>query len=295
MRFGVTVFLTDYTIDPATFAREVEARGFDSMFTPEHTHIPSSRKTPPPMGEPLPKQYFHALDPFVALSYAAAATKNLRVGTGICLVAQHDPIALAKTIATLDHVSGGRFIFGVGFGWNREEVEDHGVPYERRRDAVEEGVQAMKKLWTEEQASFDGEFVSFEPSFSWPKPVQQPHPPVYLGGAGGPKLFRHAARWADGWAPIGGRGIKASLPVLHAECEKLGRDPATMKVMPFGSLPDPGKLEYFATLGIDEVVLGVDPGGPDVVLPILDRYASAVEDMRERPRAPRASERHQDG
>ena len=281
MKFGVTVFLTDYTIDPADLAREVESRGFASMFTPEHTHIPSSRKTPPPMGEPLPKQYFHALDPFVALTYAAAATTTLRVGTGICLPAQRDPITLAKTVATLDHLSNGRFVFGVGFGWNKEEIEHHGVPFGRRREAVAERVSAMKALWTNDEASFDGEFVAFEPSFSWPKPVQKPHPPIYIGGSGGPKLFRHAAMWADGWAPIGGRGIKASLPLLHAECEKQGRDPSEMKVMPFGSLPDAGKIEYFATLGIDEVVLGVDPGGRDVVLPILDRYAAAVEEFRD--------------
>ncbi|MGH2760368.1 MAG: LLM class F420-dependent oxidoreductase [Actinomycetota bacterium] len=280
MRFGVTVFLTDYSIDPAELAREVEARGFISMYTPEHTHIPASRKTPPPMGEPLPKQYFHALDPFVALSFAAAATKSLRVGTGICLVAQHDPIVLAKEVATLDLLSGGRFDFGVGFGWNRDEMEHHGVPYARRREVVRERVLAMKELWTQEQGSFDGEFTSFTPSFSWPKPAQTPHPPVYIGGAGGPKLFGHVAEWADGWMPIGGRGIKASLPALAEEYEKVGRDPATMKVIPFGSLPDPGKLEYFGTLGIDEVVFGVEPGGRDVVLGVLDRFAERVEGFR---------------
>lgn len=276
MRFGVTVFLTDYTIDPADLAREVEARGFTSMYTPEHTHIPASRKTPPPMGEPLPKQYFHALDPFVALSYAAAATENLRVGTGICLVAQRDPIVLAKEVATLDHLSGGRFVLGVGFGWNRDELEHHGVPFAKRRDVVRDRVLAMKELWTQEQGSFDGEFAKFTPSFSWPKPVQTPHPPVYIGGAGGPKLFRHVAQWADGWMPIGGRGIKASLPALAEEYEKAGRDPATIKIIPFGSLPDPGKIEYFGTLGIDEVVLGVEPGGRDVVLPVLDRFAERI-------------------
>ncbi len=281
MKFGVTVFLTDYTIDPAQLAREVEARGFHSMYTPEHTHIPASRKTPPPMGEPLPKQYFHALDPFVALSWAAAATKSLRVGTGICLVAQHDPIVLAKIVATLDHLSDGRFDFGVGFGWNRDEMEHHGVPYERRRDVVRERVLAMKALWTDEQGAFEGEFTSFTPSFSWPKPVQQPHPPVYLGGAGGPKLFEHIADWADGWIPIGGRGIKAALPTLQAAYEKAGRDPATIRIIPFGSIPDQGKLEYFGTLGIEEIVLGVDPGSPDVVLPILDRYASVIEGFKD--------------
>ena len=277
MKFGVTVFLTDYTIDPAELAREVETRGFDSMFTPEHTHIPVSRKTPPPMGDPLPKQYLHALDPYVALSWAAAATTKLRVGTGVSLVAQHDAILLAKTIATLDHLSGGRFIFGVGFGWNREEAEDHGVPFKRRREVVAQKIEAMKQLWTNDEGSYEGEFLSFEPSWSWPKPAQKPHPPIWIGGAGGPKLFRACAQWADAWAPIGGRGIKANLPLLREEYEKAGRDPDTIKVVPFGSLPDAGKLEYFGTLGIDEVVLGVDPGPRDVVLPILDRYASAVE------------------
>ncbi len=281
MKFGVTVFLTDYGIDPAELAREVEARGFTSMYTPEHTHIPVSRKTPPPMGEPLPKQYFHALDPFVALSWAAAATKELRVGTGICLVAQHDPIVLAKTVATIDHLSAGRFDFGVGFGWNQDEAEHHDVPFARRREMVREHVLAMKALWCNEQGSFDGEFTSFTPSWSWPKPVQKPYPPVYIGGGGGPKLFMHIADWADGWIPIGGRGIKASLPQLQHEYEKAGRDPGTIKIIPFGSLPDEGKLEYFGTLGIDEIVLGVDPGGPDVVLPILDRYASVIATFKD--------------
>ncbi len=279
MRFGVTVFLTDYTIDPAELGREVEARGFHSMWTPEHTHIPVSRKTPPPMGEPLPRQYYHCLDPFVALSYAAAATTNLRIGTGICLVAQHDPIALAKTIATLDHLSGGRFDFGVGFGWNRDEMEHHGVEYKRRREVVKDRVLAIEALWTNEEGSYDGEFTSFTPSFSWPKPVQKPHPPVYIGGEGGPKLFEHVAEWADGWIPIGGRGIKAKLPLLRAEYERVGRDPDSVKIIPFGSLPNQGKLEYFATLGIEEIVLGVDPGDRDVVLPILDRYAKEIADF----------------
>lgn len=276
MRFGVTVFLTDYTIDPATLAREVEARGFHSMWTPEHTHIPASRKTPPPMGEPLPKQYYHALDPFVSLAYAAAATTTLRVGTGICLVAQHDPIVLAKTIATIDLLSGGRFEFGVGFGWNRDEMEHHGVPYEARREVVRDRVKAIEQLWTQEQASYDGEYASFTPSFAWPKPVQQPRPPIWIGGEGGPKLFKHVAEWADGWIPIGGRGIKAKLPLLRAEYERVGRDPDSIKIIPFGSLPSQGKLEYFASLGIEEIVLGVDPGGPDVVLPVLDRYAAEI-------------------
>jgi probable F420-dependent oxidoreductase len=277
MKFGITAFLTDYSIDPASFAREVEARGFHSMWTPEHTHIPSARKTPAPMGEPLPKQYSHSLDPFVALSYAAAATEKLRVGTGICLVAQHDPIVLAKKVATLDHLSGGRFDFGIGFGWNREEMEHHGVPYDRRRRFVRERVLAMKELWSKDEASYDGEFVRFEETWSWPKPVQKPHPPLYIGGMGGPTLFEHVAEWSDGWIPIGGRGIRDRLPSLREQYERNGRDPDSIKIIPFGSLPSQGKLEYFASMGIEEVVLGVDPGGPDVVLPILDAYAKEIE------------------
>ncbi len=280
MRFGVTVFLTDYTIDPVELAREVEARGFHSMWTPEHTHIPVSRKTPPPMGEPLPQQYYHALDPFVALSAAAAATANLRVGTGICLVAQRDPIVLAKEVATLDLLSNGRFDFGVGFGWNRDEIEHHGVDFKKRREVVRERIQAIKALWTEEEASYHGEFTNFEPSFSWPKPKQQPYPPILLGGAPGPKLFKHIADWADGWIPIGGRGIKASLPALREEYERAGRDPDKIKIVPFGSLPDEGKLEYFGTLGIEEIVLGVQPGDREVVLPVLDKFASVIETFK---------------
>jgi probable F420-dependent oxidoreductase len=276
MKFGITAFLTDYSIGPDELGREVEARGFDSLFVPEHTHIPSARKTPAPMGEPLPRRYSHALDPFVALTMVAAATQTLRIGTGICLVAQRDPFVLAKEVATLDLVSRGRFVFGVGFGWNREEIEHHGVPFAQRREVSAEKMRAMQQLWTKDDASFDGEYVSFEPSWSWPKPVQKPYPPTYIGGGPGDKLFAQAAAWADGWMPIGGRGIKAALPRLHAAWERAGRDPATATVIPFGSLPDAGKLEYFASLGIEEVVIGTDPGTRDEVLPVLDAHAATI-------------------
>lgn len=280
MKFGVTVFLTDYTITPSELGREAEARGFTSLYTPEHTHIPVARKTPPPMGDPLPEQYLHALDPYVALSWVAASTQHLRVGTGCCLVAQHDPIVLAKEIASLDHLSGGRFTLGVGFGWNEEEGLDHGVEWKRRREVVREKILAMKALWSSDEAGFEGEFVRFEKSWSWPKPVQKPNPPIYVAGAGGPKLFANLAEWGDGWIPIGGRGIREKLPQLHDALAKVGRSPDDVKVIPFGSLPDPGKIEYFQKLGVDEVVLGVDPGPRDVVLPILDRYAKEVERFR---------------
>jgi len=280
MRFGVTIFLTDQTMGPAEIAREAEQRGFVTLLLPEHTHIPARRTTPAPMGEPLPEQYRRILDPFVALTAAAAATERLRVGTGICLVAQRDALVTAKEVATLDLVSGGRFIFGIGFGWNAEEVEDHGVAYAERRDAVRERMLAMRRLWTEDEATFEGKFVNFEQAWAWPKPVQRPHPPIWIGGGGGPVLFSHIAEYADGWMPIGGRGIAKNLEALRAAVEAAGRDPATLEVVPMGTIPDAGKIEYLGTLGIEEIVLGLPSGTRDEVLPVLDQYAPIVEPFR---------------
>ena len=277
MRFGVTVFLSDRSIGPAEAAREAEARGFTSMYVPEHTHIPVSRRTPAPMGEPLPEYYWHTLDPFVALTAAATATERLRLGTAVLLVAQRDPIVTAKEVATLDLLSGGRVTLGVGFGWNRDEIEHHGLDFKRRRDVAREKILAMQRLWADDEASFDGELVSFEPSWAWPKPVQQPWPPIFMGGAGGPKLFAAVAEYADGWMPIGGRGIKAALPELRRAYEQFGRDPDTVQVKPLGSMPDPGKIEYFGSLGVRETVLGLSHGPRDVVLEEMDRFAKIVE------------------
>lgn len=274
MRIGLTIFLTDRSIGPGEMARAAEERGFDSLYVPEHTHIPVSRRTPAPTGDPeLPEQYRRTLDPFVALTAAAAATARLRVGTAICLVAQRDPIVTAKEVASLDHVSGGRFVFGVGYGWNREEMEDHGVDPATRRRRVREHVLAMQALWSEEPSGYRGEFVSFEPSWAWPKPVQRPWPPILIGGAGGPTLFRHVAEFADGWIPIGGSGLKTALPELRRVVEAAGRDPATLQVVALGSIPDPGKLEYFESIGVTEVVFAVPSAPADEVLPILDSYA----------------------
>jgi probable F420-dependent oxidoreductase len=278
MHFGVTMFGTDQSMRPDELARAAEERGFGSMYVAEHTHIPVSRRTPPPTGdETLPDYYSRAFDPFVALAMAAASTERLRVGTGICLVAQRDPIVTAKAVASLDHLSGGRFVFGVGFGWNQDEIESHGVEMTRRRDVAREHVLAMQRLWTDEEAAFDGEFVQLAPSWSWPKPVQQPWPPVLIGGAAGPKLFAHVAEYADGWIPIGGGGVRAALPVLHQAMERAGRDPMTARVVPFGTFPDPGKLDYYASIGIDEVVLRLPVGGRDVAMPVLDDYAKLVD------------------
>ncbi len=277
MKFGITMFPTDLSIGPIGLARACEERGFVSLYVPEHTHIPASRTTPAPAGEPLGEEYYRSLDPFVALTAAAAVTERLRVGTGIALVAQRDPIVTAKSVASLDLVSNGRFVFGIGFGWNVEELADHGVAFADRRAVVKERVEAMKALWTEEQAAYSGQHVDFPATFSWPKPVQRPHPPVLLGGGGGPKLFEAIADYADGWMPIGGAGVRQALPQLHAAMEAAGRDPAELTIIPFGVMADAGKIDYYAEIGFDEVVFRVPPAPADVVLPIMDRLASFVE------------------
>ena len=277
MRYGVTMFMTDQTMSPVALARAVEERGLHSLYVPEHTHIPTSRLTPPPTGDAeLRDEYKRTLDPFVALAMAAAATERLLVGTGICLVAQRDPIVTAKAVATLDHLSGGRFVLGIGFGWNADEIAAHGVTMPDRRAVTREHVLAMRALWRNDVGSFDGEFVKIGPSWSWPKPVRPLGPPVLIGGAPGPKLFRHVAEYADGWIPIGGAGVRAALSDLHRACEAVDRDPATLQIVPFGTMPDAGKLEYYESIGVTEVVLRLPGAGADRVLPILDEYAPLV-------------------
>ena len=204
-------------------------------------------------------------------------TKRLKVGTGICLVIQHDPIVAAKAVASLDLLSNGRFLFGVGAGWNAEEMEDHGVPYADRRDVAREHLLAMRALWRDEVASFDGTHTRFEPSWSWPKPVSG-GPPVYIGGAAGPKLFAHVAEYADGWIPIGGAGLKQALPELRRAWEERGRDPKALHVVPMGVLPDEAKLDYYASLGVTEAVLRLPSAPRDQVMPVLDAYARFASD-----------------
>ena len=273
MHIGVTMFATDRTMAVADLAVAAEERGFHSLYLPEHTHIPVSRETPPPTGDDvLDEGYARTLDPWVALATAAAVTERILLGTGVALVAEHDPIALAKQVATLDHVSGGRVVLGVGFGWNREELADHGVAFADRRDVVREHVLAMQALWRDDVAAFDGTHVSLSPSWAWPKPVQQPRVRTLLGGAPGPKLFAHIAEWADGWIPIGGAGLGDALPALRRVVEEAGRDPSTLHVVPFGTLPQPGKLEHYESLGATEVVLRLPAAGRDEVLHVLDDY-----------------------
>jgi probable F420-dependent oxidoreductase len=274
VRIGLTIFATDQTVDVVDLAREAEGRGFSSLWLPEHTHIPVSRRTPAPTGDAeLAEEYRRALDPTTALAACAAVTSTIRLGSGVSLVAQHDPIAYAKVWATLDFLSGGRAAFGVGFGWNVEEIESHGVDFTTRRERAREHVLAMQALWSHDEASFEGEFVRFPASWSWPKPVQQPRIPTYLGGGAGPKVFAHVAEWADGWMPIGGAGIREALPRLRAAWASAGRS-GEPEVVPFGTLPSADKLEYYASIGCTEVVLRLPPGPRDVVLPLLDEYAA---------------------
>lgn len=275
MRIGITTFVTDYSIDVVTLARAAEERGFASLYLPEHTHIPTSRRTPAPLGGELGREYSHMVDPFTSLAAAAAVTSKLTLGTGVSLVAQHDPIVLAKQVATLDALAGGRFVLGVGFGWNREEMAAHGVDYAQRRKVVREKVLTMLALWRDDEASFDGEHVRLEPSWQWPKPAGG-RVPILIGGAAGPKLFAAVCDYADGWIPMGGSGLASALPALRAQFADAGRDPARLRCIPFGTLPDPGKLEYFASLGIDEVVLRIDDGGTADVLRRLDTAAAVL-------------------
>jgi probable F420-dependent oxidoreductase len=278
VQYGITMFATDVSMTVPDLARAAEERGFHSLYIPEHTHIPTSRRTPAPTGTAeLAEEYRRTVDPLVALGAAAMITERIRLGTGICLVAQRDPIVTAKAVATIDALSDGRFEFGVGFGWNHEEMEDHGVDVATRRDRAREHTLAMKALWSDDVAAFDGEFVHLEPSWSWPKPVQAGGPPILIGGAAGPKLFAHIAEYADGWIPIGGAGVRAALPELRGALEAAGRDPATLRVVPFGTLPDPGKLEYYESIGVTEIVLRVPTGDADAVLPILDEHVRVLD------------------
>jgi probable F420-dependent oxidoreductase len=276
MRYGVTMFATDRSIGIVDLARAIEERALDSLWLPEHTHIPVSRRTPAPTGEDeLAEEYRRCLDPLVALAAAATVTERLRIGTGILLAAQRDPIVTAKAIASLDLLSGGRVDLGVGYGWNQDELEHHGVDYAVRRDVVRERVLAMQRLWEDDEASFAGQYVTFSPSWSWPEPVQQPLP-VLMGGAAGPTLFAHIAEYAQGWIPIGGRGLTDAIPRLRDAVAEAGRDPADLRIIPFGSVPDAGKLDHFEQIGVTEVVFRVPSAPADVVLPILDRHAAEV-------------------
>jgi probable F420-dependent oxidoreductase len=274
MHYGVCIFPTEYSIRIDELARAAEERGFESLFVTEHTHIPASRRTPFPGGAELPREYSHTLDPFVALTAAAAVTRTLKLGTGICLIIEHDPITLAKQVASLDFFSGGRFLFGIGGGWNAEEMENHGTAFKTRFRLLRERVLAMKEIWTKDAAAFHGEFVSFDPIWSWPKPAQTPHPPILLGGESGYTLQR-VVDFCDGWFPRG-RAAEAILPGLadlKARAARAGRDMKTISVSIFGAKAEAAALQPYADAGITRAILRLPSEPRDAVLPLLDRYA----------------------
>jgi len=274
MRVGVFYFPADYGINIAELAKALEDRGFDSLFVPEHTHIPTSRKSPFPGGGELPKRYSHTHDPFVSLSFAAAATKKLTIGTGILLVPQHEPIVTAKSIASLDQLSGGRFVFGIGGGWNVEEMENHGARYKTRFKQMREHVLAMKALWTEEEASYHGEFVKFDPVWSWPKPAQRPHPPIILGGESDHTL-RRVVEYCDGWFPRTRDGFEPSQAVgrLRHMAEAGGRNFSTLSITVFGAPNDAKVLESYEKAGIHGALLAIPDKSRDEILSYLDKIA----------------------
>lgn len=274
MHIDVAIFLTDRSIRPDEVAREVEARDLDRLFVPEHSHIPVDH-TPYPAGGDLPEMYKRTHDPFVALSFAAAATSRIEIGTGMCLLAQRDPIVVAKAAASLDLLSGGRFVLGVGYGWNRPEMAHHGVDPDRRRAVLRDKLLAVKALWEKDEASFRGEHVRFARSWSWPKPTRD-HVPVLLGAGAGPTTFRHVAELADAWAPIPGRGgpLERTIPAMRRALEDHGRDPASVEVIAFGAKPDERTLGSFADLGVARAVVWLPSAGRDRVVQALDELVS---------------------
>ena len=277
MDAGAAIFFTDYSIGPAALGRALEERGIGSLWAPEHSHIPLSRASAFPQGGDLPKKYYDVMDPFVTLAAAAAVTTKLEVATGVCLVVQRDPIQTAKAVASLDQVSGGRFLFGIGAGWNADEMENHGTEYKSRFKRMREQVLAMKEIWTKDEAQFHGQHVNFDPIWSWPKPAQKPHPPVLLGGESGHTLQR-VVDFCEGWFPRGRAGdvILAGLKDLKARAARAGRDVKTISVSVFGAKPDEATLETYAGAGITRSILRLPSEGRDVILPLLDQYAKLI-------------------
>jgi probable F420-dependent oxidoreductase len=278
MKVGIALYCSDETIPPDELAVACEQRGLESLLFPDHSHIPTSRRSPWPGSTddaPLPDIYKRLIDPFVALGAAAAVTSTLRIGTCVVLPAQRDVLQLAKEVATVDWLSGGRMIFGIGFGWNREEMANHGVDFASRWDVVAEKVEALKLLWTQETAAYNGRHVQFEESWAWPKPVQRPHPPILIGGGWGPRLLGAVCRLADGWMPVSARSSIASrLQLLHDEAVRQGRDPATLSVTVTDARPDVDSFRSLESEGVERVLLTVPPGSRDDTLRILDGHGA---------------------
>ncbi len=281
MLYGAFMFVTDYSLPPDQLGRLLEERGFESMWVPEHTHIPASRQSPWPGGPDLPTEYWHTYDPFVALTAAAVVTTKIKLATGISLIIERDPITTAKEIASLDLISNGRFMFGIGGGWNAEEMADHGTDYRRRWRVMRERILAMKEIWTQEEAEFHGEFVNFDKIWAYPKPVQKPHPPIFMGGDG-PTTFDRVVEYCDGWMPIR-RGAGSSgrftekIALLRRQMEEAGRDPDSLSISIFwAGEATQDEIARAEEAGVHRVILELPPADRETVLPIMDRYARFI-------------------
>ena len=279
MRFGLCTFPTDASMRFPDLAVAAEERGFESLWVAEHSHIPASRRTPFPGGGELPKMYYDAMDPFVALASAASVTRTLMLGTGVCLLIQRDPIQTAKQVASLDQLSQGRFLFGIGGGWNAEEMADHGTAFATRFKLMRERIEAMKEIWARSKPKYEGEMVKFDEMMQWPKPVQKPHPPIIVGG-GFPQGARRAVAYADGWMPIGGRGgdTLAMLPPFRAMLKEAGRAESEVPVTLFGVGMNADGLKRARDAGVARVVFGVPAEARDKVLPLLDKGAALMRE-----------------
>ncbi len=277
MKLGITMFATDYAMRPDDLAQACEERGFESVWFPEHTHIPASLRTPPPIGNKVPRYLWHLYDLFVTLTAAAVVTKTIKIGSGICLVVERDPILLAKEVASVDQLSNGRLLFGIGGGWNAEEMENHGTPFQRRWKVLRERIEAMKRIWAEEAAEYHGEFVNFAPIWSYPKPLQKPHPPIILGTLSTKGLHR-VVQYCDGWIPTGVnlQALPAAITDLHARATQAGRTPSDVPVSIFGAPSEEATLHQYQELGIERAVFTVPSRERDQVLPLLDTYAALV-------------------
>jgi len=279
MHLGCSMFFTDYSMTPAELAKALEERGFESVWAPEHSHIPLTRKTPFPSGGDLPKKYYDAMDPFVTLTAAAAATSKLKVGTGICLVVQRDPIQTAKSVSSIDQVSGGRFLFGVGNGWNQDEIENHGTAFKSRHKVARERIEAMKTIWTKSKAEYHGEFVNFDPMMTWPKPAQKPHPPILVGGAF-PYAAKRAIRYGDGWMPHRVRpeyqNVREFLPKFRQMAAEADRAPDSLSITIWGA-KDEDMLKQDRDAGVERIVISLESAKADVILPQLDHWAKLAE------------------
>ncbi len=277
MKLGIEMFATDYAIRPDELARECEDRGFESVWFPEHTHIPASRRSPFPAGGDLPKEYWHTHDLFVALGAAAAATKTIKLGSGICLAIERDAITMAKEVATVDQLSNGRLIFGVGGGWNAEEMENHGTPFKKRWKILREKIEAMKVIWAQEAAEYHGEFVNFDPIWCYPKPMQKPHPPIILG-SNTPQGLSRVVNYYDGWLPNARafQKLPEMLENLWSQATQAGRGKKDISISVLGAQGDEAMLGRCKELGAERAIFFVPPAGRETVLPLLDKYASFI-------------------